>query len=373
MPKRKKEATPDKQIVQVPVQATKVAKIEQSSTMYPGLPPFSALKKKAKTVENNDAQKYATTSSEAKVEEDVTETPSNQNNTAATSSNFVPDWSLVAFDQKLREELIGFLSTLRGGMVNGVYVSQLERQNLIKIFRIADLQDPIPALRSLNLSTEEILRMPPYWKDKYEAFQLQTPHLPIGSTMFGAIAGEESKQDGHASFQPELGFDARHATFGNIPNSCTRPAPHHPSPQFGNQYRNNHQFTDFGQLSRARPSLGVTPRGLDPFRTPGASLSSPFWNNKSEDVRLLQDALATTTNKDSTAGTVTSIASERRLLFQTPFSGPSIGPPGTATTSTNVEIAAFPPPPNSSNSPSSFYTAQQSNNSNSPSNFFASP
>jgi len=61
------------------------------------------------------------------------------------------------------QELHRFISTLKGGRVNGVYLSSLERRILAEnIYK----RDPLELLRTLELSREEISRLPPYFQKR---------------------------------------------------------------------------------------------------------------------------------------------------------------------------------------------------------------
>jgi len=64
-----------------------------------------------------------------------------------------------------REQLQQVLRNLKGGMINGVYVSTLERRHYISQLRMAERED-VDVLKKLNLSRHEVEQLPYFFKSR---------------------------------------------------------------------------------------------------------------------------------------------------------------------------------------------------------------
>lgn len=90
---------------------------------------------------------------------------------------------------EVQQELIEFYRTLRGGYVNGIYRSAVERRKMAETVARLYASNPIKALNDLNLSINEREKLPIFYKKNIlhflEEYKAQPP--PKGSSNSGTV------------------------------------------------------------------------------------------------------------------------------------------------------------------------------------------
>ena len=90
---------------------------------------------------------------------------------------------------EVQQELLEFYRTLRGGYVNGIYRSAVERRKMAETVSRLYASNPIKALNDLNLSISEREKLPIFYKENIlhllEDYKAQPP--PKGSSNSGTV------------------------------------------------------------------------------------------------------------------------------------------------------------------------------------------
>ncbi|KAL3808079.1 hypothetical protein ACHAXA_006841 [Cyclostephanos tholiformis] len=122
---------------------------------------------------------------------------------STNAANDLPEAS--ANDQ---QELLEFCRTLRGGYVNGIYRSAVERRKMAEGAAQYFGSSPIKALNDLNLSVEERLRLPDFYKENVlkflEDYKAPPPKEPPNA-MSSSIVFSARKEPPATPFR--LGFE----------------------------------------------------------------------------------------------------------------------------------------------------------------------
>jgi len=158
------------------------------------------------------------------------------------------------------KDLHKFILTLKGGRVNGVYLSSLERR---RIGETISEGDPIKSLRNLNLTNDEFNRLPSY-------FQMKLRRKPIEKSLGHYNLSTPSFRS------PLLPSAGRPSTFSNplLFSKTIRP-----SPLASRKHRQNLQpFTPSTPFSISQSSPCNFDATLDSLALPPQSLTkmSPF-------------------------------------------------------------------------------------------------
>ena len=107
-----------------------------------------------------------------------------------------------------QQELLKFFRTLRGGYVNGIYRSAVERRKMAEGAANCLGSNPIKALNDLNLSVNERLRLPGFYAanvlELLEDYKAPPPKEPL-SAMSSSVVFSARKEPPATPFR--LGFD----------------------------------------------------------------------------------------------------------------------------------------------------------------------
>ena len=107
-----------------------------------------------------------------------------------------------------QQELLEFCRTLRGGYVNGIYRSAVERRKMAEGAANCHGSNPIKALNDLNLSVNERLRLPSFYTanvlELLEDYKAPPPKEP-SSAMSSRVVFSARKEPPATPFR--LGFD----------------------------------------------------------------------------------------------------------------------------------------------------------------------
>lgn len=190
-----------------------------------------------------------------------------------------------AVSDKDRQELFDFCRTLRGGYVNGIYRSAIERRKMAEATAATVGASLTKALNDLNLTIDERSRLPPYFRanvlnllDGYKAPPPKSTKDPglMGSAAKSSVGGSAVKQEPPTPFH--LGFDdMAAAATGLIPGAPTSHVENplvtqlRPSPVTSKNQRDSLEGLTFNPFS---PETQKMPGAMAAVAASGAASSS---------------------------------------------------------------------------------------------------